>query len=47
MHSLSINKRHVYDDISIGLLKMCETSIVRLCQCFSRTVCKNSSFPNN
>ena len=29
IHSLNINKAHGYDDISIILLKICDSSIVR------------------
>ena len=31
-HSLNINKAHGYDDISIRLLKICDSSIVKPCQ---------------
>ena len=44
IHSLNINKAHGYDDISIRLLKICDSSIVRLLSIISRTVCRAGIF---
>ena len=32
IHFLNINKAHVFDDLSIRLIKVCDSSIVKLCQ---------------
>ena len=46
MHSLNINKAHGCDDISIRLLKICDSSIVRPLSIIFNN-CLQRSFPNN
>ena len=47
IHSLNINKAHGYDDISIRLLKMCGSSIVKPQSIIFKNCLQSGSFPNN
>ena len=47
MHSLNINKAHGYDDISIRLLKIYDSSIVRPLSIIFKNCLQSGSFPNN
>ena len=47
IHSLSINKAHGYDDISIRLLKICDSSIVNPLPIIFKNCLNSGSFPNN
>ena len=47
IHFLNINKAHVYDDISIRLLKICDSSIVRPLSIIFKNSLQSVSFPNN
>ena len=47
IHSLNINKARGYDDISIRLLKICDSSIVRPLSIIFKNCLQNGSFPNN
>ena len=46
-HFLNINKAHGYDDISIKLLKICNSSIVRPLSTIFNNCLQSGSFPNN
>ena len=47
IHSLNINKTHGFDDLSIRLLKICDSSIVRPLSIIFKNCLQNGSFPNN
>ena len=47
IHSLNINKAHGYDDLSIRLLKICDTSIVKPLSIILKNYLQSGSFPNN
>ena len=47
IHFLNINKAHGYDDISIRLIKMCDSSIVRPLSIIFKNCLQSGSFPNN
>ena len=47
IHFLNINKAHGYDDISIRLLKMCDSSIVKPLSIIFKNCLQSGSFPNN
>ena len=47
IHSLSINKAHGYDDISIRLLKICDSSIVRPLSIIFKNCLQSGTFPSN
>ena len=47
IHSLNINKAHGYDDIYIGLLKICDSSIVRPVSIIFKSYLQSRPFPNN
>ena len=47
IHSLNINKGHGYDDISIRLLKIWDSSIVKPLSIIFKNCLQNGSFPNN
>ena len=46
VHSLNINKAHRYDDISLRLLKICDSSIVRPLSVILKNCLQSRSFPN-
>ena len=46
-HSLNINKAHGYDDISIRLLKICDSSIVKPLPIIFKNCLQSGSFLNN
>ena len=47
MHSLNINKAHGYDNLSIRLLKLCDSSIVKPLLMTFKNCLQSGSFPNN
>ena len=47
IHSLNINKAHGYDDISITLLKICDSSILKPLSIIFKNCLQSGSFPNN
>ena len=47
IYSLSINKAHEYDYISIRLLKICDSSIVKPLSIIFKNCLHGGSFPNN
>ena len=47
MHSLNINNAHGYDDLSTRLLKICDSSIVKLLSIIFKNCLHSGSFPNN
>ena len=47
MRSLNYNKAHDYDDISIKLLKICDSSIVKPLLIIFRNRLQTATFPNN
>ena len=47
IHFLNINKAHGYDDISIRLLKICDSSIVKPLSMIFKNCLQSGSFPNN
>ena len=47
IHSLNINKAHGYDDISIRLQKICNSSIVTPLSIVFKNCLQSGSFPNN
>ena len=47
IHSLNINKAHGYDDISITLLKICDSSILKPLPIIFKNCLQSGSFPNN
>ena len=47
MHSLNINKAHEYGDISIRLLKICDSTLVRPLSIIFKNCLQSRSFPNN
>ena len=47
IHSLNINKAHGYDDISIRLLKIWDSSIVKPLPIIFKNCLLSGSFPNN
>ena len=47
INSLNINKAHGYDDLSIRLLKICDTSIVKPLSIILKNYLQSGSFPNN
>ena len=47
IHSLNINKARGYDDISIRLLKICDSSIVRPLSIIFKNCLQSRSFANN
>ena len=46
IHSLNINKAHGFDDLSIRLLKICESSIVKTLSIIFKNCFQSRSFPN-
>ena len=47
IHTLSINKVHGYDDVSVKLLKICDSSIVRPLSIIFKNCLQSGFFPNN
>ena len=47
INSLNINKAHGYDDLSIRLLKICDSSIVKPLSIIFKNCLQSVSFPNN
>ena len=47
IHSLNINKVHGFDDLSIRLLKICDSSIVKPLSIVLKNCLRSRSFPNN
>ena len=47
IHSLNINKAHGYNDLSIRLLKICGSSIVKPLSIIFKNCLQSTSFPNN
>ena len=47
IHSLNINKTHGYDDISIRLLRICDSSVVRPLSIIFKNCLQSESFSNN
>ena len=47
IHSLNINKTHGYNNLSIRLLKICDSSIVKPLSITFKNCLQSSSFPNN
>ena len=47
IHSLNINKAHGYHDISITLLKICDSSVVKPLSIIFKNCLQSGSFPNN
>ena len=47
IQSLNYNKAHGYDDISIRLLKICNSSIVRPLSIIFKNCLQTRTFPNN
>ena len=47
IHSLNINKTHGYDDISIRLLRICDSSVVRPPSIIFKNCLQSGSFSNN
>ena len=47
IHSLNINKAHGFDDLSIRLLKICDSSIVKPLSIIFKNCLQSGSFPNN
>ena len=47
IHSLDINKANGYDDLSIRLLKICDSSIVKPLSIIFKNCLESGSFPNN
>ena len=47
MHLLKYNKAHGYDDISIRLLKICDSSIVKSLSMNFKSCSKTGTFPSN
>ena len=47
IHSLNYNKTHDYDDISIRLFKICDSSIVKPLPIIFKNCLQIGSFPNN
>ena len=47
LHSLNISKAHGFDDLSIRLLKICDSSIVKPLSIIFKNCLQSGSFPNN
>ena len=47
IHSLNINKAHGFDDLSIRLLKICDSSIIKPLSIIFKNCLQSGSFPNN
>ena len=47
IHSLNINKAHGFDDLSVRLLKICDSSIVKPLSIIFENCLQSGSFPNN
>ena len=47
IHSLNINKAHGFDDLSIRLLKICDSSIAKPLSIIFENCLQSRSFPNN
>ena len=47
IHSLNINKAHGFNDLSIRLLKICNSSIVKPLSIIFKNCLQSGSFPNN
>ena len=47
IHSLNINKAHGFNDLSIRLLKICDSSIVKPLSIIFKNCLQSGSFPNN
>ena len=47
IHSLNINKAHGFDDLSVRLLKICNSSIVKPLSIILKNCLQSGSFPNN
>ena len=47
MHSLNINKAHGYYDLSIRLLKICDSILVKPLSIIFKNCLQSRSFPNN